>query len=91
MTTSQPFSLSLSTGWNQIGDPFLSVLPVSTLTVNGVALASSPLVSPTLYRYDTSSGTYAALSPSTDALQPYAGYWLYARQPVTLMFPPPTP
>ena len=42
VSTSQPFSLSLPAGWNQIADPFLSAVPVSTLTVNGTPLPSSP-------------------------------------------------
>ena len=86
---SAPFSVSLGAGWNQIGDPFPIPVPLSSLSA-GVSSAGASAVSPTLYRYDAASGAYAALNPAADALQPYAGYWIFAYQPTTLAFPPPT-
>ena len=86
---SAPFSISLGAGWNQIGDPFPLPVPLSSLSA-GVSSAGASAISPTLYRYDTASGAYAALNPSADALQPYTGYWIFAYQPTTLAFPPPT-
>ena len=83
-----PFSLPLSAGWNLIGDPFPAAVPLSSVTANGAALPASA-VSPTLYRYDASSGQYVAVSAATGALQPYAGYWIYAAQPVSLSIPAP--
>ena len=83
------FGIALSAGWNQIGDPFPAPVALSALTVGGVPLASSAAVSPTLFRYDPAAGAYAALAPASDSLQPYAGYWIYARQGVTLSVPPP--
>ena len=82
------FSLPLSAGWNLIGDPYPAAVPLSSVTANGAALPGS-VVSPTLYRYDTSSGQYVAVSAATGALQPYAGYWIYAAQPVSLSIPAP--
>ena len=88
--TTAPFAISLGAGWNQIGDPFPAAAPLSSLTVNGVPLALGTVVSPTLYRYDTGTGAYAALNPATDALQPYTGYWVFSYQAATLSIPPPT-
>ena len=89
VSTAAPFSVSLSAGWNLIGDPFPAAVPLSTVTVLGVPLASSPAISPTLYRYDMPSGQYVAVSAATDSLQPYTGYWIYAYQGPTLSVPAP--
>ena len=82
------FSISLGAGWNQIGDPFPVPVPLSSLTANGAPLASGTVVSPTLYRYDTGTGSYTGLNPAADALQPYSGYWVFSYQPATLSIPP---
>ena len=81
--TAAPFSLPLATGWNLIGDPFAAAVPLSSVTVNGGPLSASS-VSPTLYSYSTTSGQYVSVSAATGSLQPYAGYWIYTSQPVTL-------
>ncbi len=93
-STAQPFSISLQQGWNQIGDPFPLAAPLSTFTVSGAGgtgpLASTPaVVQATLYSYNTSTNAYAALSPVTDLLNPYIGYWIFAFQPSTLSIPVP--
>jgi hypothetical protein len=86
---SAPYPVALAAGWNLIGDPFPAAAPLSALTLgDGTPLLSSAAVSPTLYRYDPLAGAYAALAAS-DSLQPYAGYWLFARQAATLVVPPP--
>ena len=93
--TTQPFSIPLQPGWNQIGDPFPFAAPLSSITVTGSGGVSGPLASTpavvqaTLYRYDTSSNAYAALVPATDVLNPYVGYWVFAFQPCTLSVPVP--
>ncbi len=92
--TTQPFSIPLQQGWNQIGDPFPAAAPLSGITVSASSgsgpLASTPsVVEATLYSYDMSTGTYAALAPATAALTPYAGYWIFAFQPCTLSVPVP--
>jgi hypothetical protein len=89
--TITPFPISLGAGWNQIGDPFPLAVPLASVTAGGVPLASSAAVSPTLYRYDTATGAYAALNPAVDSLQPYTGYWIFAYGPTALAFPPPGP
>jgi len=93
-STAQPFSISLQQGWNQIGDPFPLAAPLSTITVSGTSgsgpLASTPaVVQATLYSYNTSTNAYAALSPASDVLNPYVGYWIFAFQPCTLSVPVP--
>ena len=93
-STTQPFSIPLQQGWNQIGDPFPLAAPLSTMTVSGTGgtgpLASTPaVVQATLYSYNTSTNAYAALSPATDLLNPYVGYWIFAFQPCTLSVPVP--
>lgn len=84
--TTAPFSLSLAAGWNLIGDPFPTAVPLSSVTANGGPLTAS-VVSPTLYSYNTAAGQYVAVSTATGSLQPYAGYWIYTPQPVTLSIP----
>ncbi len=93
-SATQPFSLSLQQGWNQIGDPFTLAVPLSSMTASGPGgsgpLASTPaVVQSTLYSYNTSTNAYAALSPATDVLNPYVGYWIFAFQPCTLNVPVP--
>jgi len=79
--TAGAFSVGLGAGWNQIGDPYPVPVALASFT------AGAP-VSPTLYRYDTASGAYAALTPASDSLQPYTGYWIFAYQATTLALPP---
>ena len=94
--TTQSFQITLKPGWNQIGDPFQSPSPLSSMTVDvptgGFAgtLANQPvqLVQPTLYRYNMATGQYDTLSATTDSLQPYDGAWIYARTTVVLSIPP---
>ena len=81
-----PFSLPLAAGWNLIGDPFPAAVPLSSITANGSPIPASA-VSPTLYSYSTASGQYLSVSAATDALQPYAGYWIYSAQRATLSIP----
>ena len=95
--TTQPFSIRLQQGWNQIGDPFTIAAPLNTITVikaDGATegpLASSNVVQTTLYGYNPSNNKYVALSDSTDSLQPYVGYWVFSSQASTLSVPSPGP
>lgn len=92
--TTQSFQITLKPGWNQIGDPFQSAAPLSSMTVDAPsggylgAIATSQLVQPTLYHYNTATGQYDTLSATTDSLQPYDGAWIYARTTVVLSIPP---
>ena len=96
----QPFRITLSPGWNQISDPFSGSVPLSTVTADtvissgAVALtaAASP-VQPNLFRYDTGTANYVQIfgagTPATEAgtLDPYNGYWIYAKQAAVLIVP----
>ena len=92
--TTQSYRIALQPGWNQIGDPFLASAPLATITVDPLdgttplGLASSTATQPTLYRYDMTAGQYATLNVSTDSLDPYVGYWIFARQAAALIVPP---
>ena len=91
----QSFRLPLAAGWNQIGDPFLGSVLLSSMTADtavgsgAVALtaATSP-VQPNLFRYDTGTGAYVAVDPASGTLDPYNGYWIYAKQASVLIIPP---
>ena len=95
----QDFSIALSPGWNQIGQPWPTGETVSSLNVsaNGTTLpfdqaaASSPLlISSLVYRWSPSTGTTAGgyvYVRDTDSLQPGLGYWIYAYQAATLIVP----
>jgi len=91
----QPFLITLTPGWNQIGDPFTAAAPLSTITVTATGsststtIASGTSVGSVLYRYDTTTGAYDALSATTDSLQPYDGVWIFARTSVVLTVPVP--
>ena len=94
-STAQAFSIPLQQGWNQIGDPFLLAVPLSSLTVTTATgttgpLASTPaVVQATLYSFSTATNAYTALNPATDQLIPYAGDWIFAFQACTLSVPYP--
>ncbi len=88
VSVAAPFTLALASGWNLIGDPFPTAVSLSSVTVNGSALSASA-VSQTLYTYNTPSGRYVTVSAAAGSLQPYAGYWIYTAQPVTLDIPVP--
>ena len=92
--TTQSYRIALQPGWNQIGDPFLSSAPLASITVDALdgttplPLASSTITQSTLYRYDMTSGQYATLDVNLDGLDPYNGYWIFARQAAALIVPP---
>lgn len=91
------FHISLQQGWNQIGDPFTRSVTLSDIQVSVPATASAPnpdsaaigqssLVAVPLYSYNVSAGAYATLATS-DQIQPWVGYWIYANQPAILTVP----
>ena len=89
----QPFMIRLSTGWNQIGDPFLTPVPVSGLSVvsgsttenYSQASTVSPLLLEGLFGY-TPNGNYYTVNAG-QSLAVGQGYWLYATRPLTLVMP----
>lgn len=94
-SNTQTFSIALKQGWNMIGDPFTTNVPLTGITVDTVpsstpvALASSSLVSLPLYFYVGGSSVYATLNTSTDSLLTGVGYWIDATAPATLILPAP--
>lgn len=87
--------IPLAIGWNMIGDPYTSALPLSSLVVidgagNSMTLAQAntqAVAYAVLYSYDTSSNGY--VTHASDSMQPYAGYWICAYQACTLEMPSP--
>jgi len=90
----QSFRITLAPGWNQIGDPFSGSVPLSTVTADtaissGAVALTAPTspVQPNLFRYDTGTGAYAAVDPAAGTLDPYNGYWIYAKRAAVLIVP----
>lgn len=87
------FRLPLQAGWNMIGNPFpvgvnIPSLQVDTLASSGaLPITTSTLVSLPLYSYDQASNAY--VQHKTDLMQPYVGYWLFAKQACQLVITPP--
>jgi len=87
-----PYKIALTQGWNMIGDPFTSPVAVGAIQVDTpvpstpTPIASSQLVALPLYAY---RGTSYVAKGATDTLDPYAGYWIYARAASTLIVPAP--
>lgn len=90
-----PYSISRQKGWNQIGDPFVSSVPLSMLSINDSS-GSTPLtmamtakmVSP-LYGYNTSTMGYVTLTSPTQTIEPGVGEWINVSNPETLVVTPP--
>ena len=94
--TTAPFAVALRPGWNMVGDPFLTPVPLTdvrvqddaghvyTLTAAGLA----GIVSGTLYGFPAGATAYQALSSAGGALAPYQGYWVHAFRPCTLLVSP---
>lgn len=87
----------LARGWNMIGNPF--VYPVywgqvlvylygyDTVTLDDAV--SLRLMDKTLFSWNTSKWDYDITSDKSTLLNPWKGYWVNAKQPVTLIFRPP--
>ena len=92
--TNSPFLIALQTGWNMVGYPFPTNIPLSSVLVSLYvqgpvtwsyqAASAAGWVGPTVWAYG--GGAYFA----TDQLSPYQGCWVYANQNCTLVVPPPT-
>ena len=96
--TGQPFTKTLPSGWNIIGDPFLTSESWSHVQIAGangtaVSLASAVsqrLIGANLYTYNQSTNAYNTIpaSTATGTFDPYQGYWIYANGSVTLKVTP---
>jgi kumamolisin len=80
-----PFAISLSAGWNLIGDPFPFAVNTADLRSGSVTSPSlsTALISPVLYTYNPATNAYDRIAGGS--LQPYAGYWVYALKAGTLL------
>lgn len=84
----QTFAMSLSAGWNMIGDPWNGAAPTSGFTVVDSAgnshtwadalSTATQLIDPTFYTFDTSSYAYDPVDMTSGSLSPWVGYWVYA-------------
>lgn len=95
----QSFTLPLSAGWNQIGNPHVVPARFDQMTVIGPQgaelsieqAALQGLILPVLYSYDAAANEYAWESSLPDtSVVPYQGYWLLAFRDISVVFPPPT-
>ena len=95
----QTYAVELKTGWNQIGNPFGTSLCMADVRISAPdggdwtldEAVSRKMLLPTVYAYDTAAGEYTwQLTSEESFLDPYMGYWILARQDLTMMFPPPT-
>lgn len=90
--TNQPFTIPLAQGWNMIGDPFLSSVPIASLMFKGgsetfaqATAGTNPLIGATLYGYSQGSNSYYAAS----SLAPEQGYWILASTATDMEVPAP--
>ncbi|MCU0643397.1 MAG: hypothetical protein MUC94_03975, partial [bacterium] len=76
--SSQPFSITLQPGWNQIANPFAFPILTDMVDVPDNTLELPVYYDGTDYQYDVTS------------LQPWQGYFVYNKtsSPVTIFFPP---
>lgn len=97
--TDQAFSLRLSPGWAQIGNPFTIPIRLDAVTIVGPdggewtlrEAYSRQLLIPTIFEYDPIENDYAWETDIDDMIMnPYLGYWLLLNESVTIQFPPPT-
>jgi kumamolisin len=91
---SSPFRLVLSAGWNQISDPYLTAMPISSIQVDNLSagtptpIASSPQIRLPMFVYDAAINNYNTLG-ITGTLQPWTGYWIFANQNCVLVMTQP--
>lgn len=97
--TTRNYSYDLKAGWNQIGNPFTVSLRMDQVRVAGTnggdwsldEAVSRNMLLPTTFAYDPAANQYTwQLTPSQSYLDPFRGYWILARQDLTLIFPPPS-
>lgn len=99
LPTDRAFTSAIRTGWNQVGNPFTGPVSLSDVEVidgsgkqwTMTQAVQRGLLLPTLFAYDAEANDYTWATELEDVrLDPYAGYWLYAYEDVSLVFPPPT-
>lgn len=94
--TEVPVTVPLYAGWNQVGNPFPQPIYLGGLKF---AIAGSPLalsyedavvdgyIYSFIFFWDNSANDYAPPKSGNDVLlQPWQGFWIYARRDVLLLF-----
>jgi M6 family metalloprotease-like protein len=87
-------------GWQQIGNPFPSPVPASSVQVQlpdgrvlplADAIAQGVLLG-TVYRFTGDlTNPYQAIDATQWTLLPFQGYWIFKRRPCSLLVAPPAP
>ena len=89
--------IKLNAGWNMIGNPLaypifwgqIQVWAVGeSKTYNLDMAVQKNWISRTFYCYNPARGAYDTLRTSDTLLEPWKGYWVYAKKPVTMIFSP---
>lgn len=82
------YDVSLAPGWNQIGNPYPYPIAWGSVlvtymgeTVSIVEAARRGWISPSTYSYEGS--TYVSQTAPTGTLQPWLGYWVRSKVPLT--------
>ncbi|GEM_PF-4180020 len=93
LVTAAAVEIALDKGWNLIGVPYQSGVPLSALriTVDGKSesYAAAAEMKWTGAVHTLREGKTTALAVETAVLEPWHGYWLYAYQPCQLSIPSP--
>lgn len=88
----------LQKGWNMVGNPFvypvywgqvLVYSEVANITVSLDQAVAYDWLSRTIFEFNPHTYAYDALKDNSALLNPWKGYWVRAKQPVTLIFRPP--
>ena len=92
--TTQDYTVSLSTGWNQVGSPFNREFPwgQAQISYNGstydlTTAAGMGLISTTIYSYDSTATSWVQ-NDTTANLTAQTGYDVYTYEDVTLLLGP---
>ncbi|MHB9130645.1 MAG: FlgD immunoglobulin-like domain containing protein [Armatimonadota bacterium] len=90
------YRVQLSKGWNLISNPYQYGVEIGLIHVtygqNDYTWAQAidkGYIRPEIWLYNTSIGTYdIPLSRNVDMMQPYQGFWLYAKDTLTIAYQP---
>jgi len=92
--TDRPYSLAINSGWNLIGNPFLTSIRWSDVSIQVPGQSSNLTLAQALQQKVLQAGllTLAGGTQYRDSstLEPWVGYWVRANRPVTLLIPPPS-
>ena len=102
-TTATTLQITLSRGWNLIGNPYIYDIPLAFLRF--VPLDNNPSLRSFSYNEAVNSAflrgavffytgmdannPYDFLASASDPLRPWVGYWIFANSPLTILFSPP--